>query len=149
MNTSSAAPSLSDEPETIGAHTIRAHTILDTFVEHTRHNGARTALRVRGESGWGCIDWATYGHQVDVLASALIGLGINPGDRISILSSNRPEWHVADLAAMTIGAVTVPLYPTAAPAQIAYLLRQIIAQLGGRMVEAEVQRRNLAIQILE
>ena len=100
----------------------RVHTILDTFVDHARDNGARTALRVHGATGWRSIDWAQYGHMVDSLASALAGLGIQPGDRISILSSNRPEWHVADLATMTIGAVTVPLYPTAAPAQIAYLL---------------------------
>ena len=98
-----------------------SRTVLDAFVDHARHNGARKTLRVHGENGWEAIDWAQYGHMVDVLASGLLDLGIRPGDRVSILSSNRAERHVADLATMSIGAVTVPAYPTAAPSQIAQL----------------------------
>ncbi len=57
------------------------------------------------------------------MARTLLSRGISKGDRVAILSENRPEWMIADLAIMTIGAVTVPIYPTLTPEQIAWLLR--------------------------
>ena len=53
---------------------------------------------------------------------ALRALGIQPGDRVSILSENRPEWSTADFACLLLGAVTVPLYTTLTPEQTAYAL---------------------------
>ncbi|HXZ80234.1 MAG TPA: long-chain fatty acid--CoA ligase [Terriglobales bacterium] len=55
-------------------------------------------------------------------ARALMQWGIAKGDRVAILSENRPEWAVADFATMAIGAVVVPLYPTLTGEQIAFLL---------------------------
>ncbi|MEW6338836.1 MAG: AMP-dependent synthetase/ligase [Acidobacteriota bacterium] len=57
------------------------------------------------------------------LADSLEKLGIARGERIGLISDNRPEWHVVDLAALDLGAADVPLYPTSTPAQIAYQLR--------------------------
>jgi len=54
------------------------------------------------------------------LASALSELGVSRGDRVMLLSDNRPEWHIVDLAAIDLGAVDVPLYGTLTPPQIAY-----------------------------
>jgi len=56
------------------------------------------------------------------LSLGLTSLGVQPGDRVAIMSESRPDWVEADLAALTIGAVTVPVYPTLAPAQALYIL---------------------------
>ncbi len=60
--------------------------------------------------------------RVERLALALAMQGLKPGDRIGILSENRPEWAVADFACALSGIVTVPVYPTLAPAQTAFIL---------------------------
>jgi len=54
------------------------------------------------------------------LASGLDALGVRRGDRVMILSDNRPEWHMSDLATISLAAVDVPLYGTLNSAQIAY-----------------------------
>ena len=56
-------------------------------------------------------------------AKALRIWGIQKGDRVAILSENRPEWAIADFAALAIGAVVVPIYTTLTPEQISFLLR--------------------------
>ncbi len=57
------------------------------------------------------------------VSKALQGWGIGKGERVAIMSENRPEWAVADLGAMLIGAVVVPVYPTLTAEQAAYILR--------------------------
>ena len=54
------------------------------------------------------------------LAEALAGLGVGRRDRVMILSDNRPEWHMVDLAVLDLGAVDVPIYGTLTPDQVAY-----------------------------
>ena len=54
------------------------------------------------------------------LAEGLAAIGITRGDRVMLLSDNRPEWHIADLAVLNLGAVDVPIYGTLTPPQIAY-----------------------------
>lgn len=56
------------------------------------------------------------------LALGLAAVGVRPGDRVALLCENRPEWLIADFAILTIGAVTVPVYPTLPPAQTGYIL---------------------------
>src|SRR5580692_11537797 len=63
-----------------------------------------------------------YGR-VRALAEVLRGWGVAKGDRVAILSENRWEWAVTDLATLAIGGVDVPLYPTLTPEQIGYMLR--------------------------
>ncbi|HSN55667.1 MAG TPA: long-chain fatty acid--CoA ligase [Candidatus Sulfomarinibacteraceae bacterium] len=53
-------------------------------------------------------------------AAALTGLGVGRGDRVMLLSDNRPEWHMVDFATLSLGAVDVPVYGTLTPEQIAY-----------------------------
>ncbi len=66
------------------------------------------------------------------LSLGLGALGIEAGDRVAILSESRPEWLMADFAALTRGAVTVPIYPTLPEAQVRYIL----ADSGARAVVA-------------
>jgi long-chain acyl-CoA synthetase len=78
---------------------------------------------------WGSMAWADYGLLVDRLASAFVQWGIDPGDRVAILSENRWEWHVADVATMMVGAVSVPVYPTSSISQTRYVLEHCGAKL--------------------
>ena len=61
---------------------------------------------------WISISWSQAAETVRDLAAYLLSNGLNPGDRVLILSENRPEWAMADLAVQMLGAWTVPLYPT-------------------------------------
>lgn len=63
-----------------------------------------------------------FHDQILTLATALKSLGLKKGDRIAILSENRVEWPVTDMAIMSIGAITVPIYPTLTPQQIRDIL---------------------------
>src|SRR5712672_1993313 len=63
-----------------------------------------------------------YGR-VRALADVFRGWGLGKGDRVAIVSENRWEWAVTDLATLAIGAVDVPLYPTLTPEQIGYMVR--------------------------
>ena len=61
-------------------------------------------------------------ERVKNVALGLAGLGVRPGDRIALLSENRPEWSIADLAILSLGAINVPIYTTQALDQIDYIL---------------------------
>jgi long-chain acyl-CoA synthetase len=72
---------------------------------------------------WSTLDSAEVSLRVRTFAAALRGFGIGKGDRVAILSENRWEWAVADFAALALGAVDVPLYPTNTPEQLEFMLR--------------------------
>jgi long-chain acyl-CoA synthetase len=61
-------------------------------------------------------------EKVELFACGLKSIGVKRGDKISILSENRPEWPIADLASLAIGAVDVPIFPTLTAKQIEYIL---------------------------
>jgi hypothetical protein len=82
----------------------------------------RMAMRHRGEDGqWKDITWAGYGQAVREVALGLASLGVQPGDAVAVLSRNRPEWHIADIGGMCAGAITVPVYVSNSPSQVAYV----------------------------
>lgn len=104
-------------------------TIVARFRSRVRQGGDRSALRHRGAEGWVDISWAEYGAEVDRVAAGLVAAGVEAGDTVAILSSNRPEWHIADLAILSVGAVSVPVYPTSSSSQVAYVLADSNARL--------------------
>jgi len=98
-------------------------TIVDLFRATAQANGRRPALRWRAEDGWQYLTWQQYEAAVAELVAGLQQWGLQPGDRVAILATNRPEWHVADMAILSAGLVSVPIYPTNAASQVAYILR--------------------------
>jgi long-chain acyl-CoA synthetase len=80
------------------------------------------AYFTRGETAWQATTWSGLADQVRRAARGLIALGVAPGDRISILAYNRPEWVILDLAAMMVGAVPIGIYFSAAPGEAAFIL---------------------------
>ena len=79
-------------------------------------------------------EWSSreFFDQIRDLSLGLAALGVARGDRVALVSGSRPEWVIADLAALTGGAVTVPIYPNLPPAQVRYIL----ANSGARAVIA-------------
>lgn len=81
-------------------------------------------------SGWLPISSAEIYRGVVGVARALESWGVRKGDRVAILSENRPEWTIADFAALSLGAVTVPVYSTQTAEQTAFL----VSDSGARIV---------------
>lgn len=114
---------------------VRARTIdrvdvgeHDTFPKLLRRNarerGDRVALRWKELGVWREATWEDYHTRVRDLAFGLIGLGVSPGvDSVAILADNCIEWVLADLAAQSIGVVSVGIYPTNTAPQVEYILR--------------------------
>ncbi|HTJ23826.1 MAG TPA: long-chain fatty acid--CoA ligase [Gemmatimonadaceae bacterium] len=81
------------------------------------------ALQVKRGGRYEPISHATLQDRVRRASLGLEQSGVQPGDRVAILSENRPEWAIADYACLMLGAVDVPLYPNLPAEQIAYILR--------------------------
>jgi long-chain acyl-CoA synthetase len=105
-------------------------TLTEMFFAQARKLGERPFLWRRSEDHFDSLSWATTARQVEALARGLIAHGLMPGDRVLLVSENRPEWLIADLAIMTAGAITVPAYVTNTADDHLYLLNDS----GARMV---------------
>jgi long-chain acyl-CoA synthetase len=73
------------------------------------------AIRHKRDGAWLDVSYTELGEIVSEVGRGLIDLGIEPGDRVAILCTTRPEWTYADFGIATAGAVVVPIYPTNSP----------------------------------
>ena len=87
-------------------------TLTTMFLGQAARRGAAPFLHARCGEGWTTVTWAEAAEAVRRLAGALSALGVGPGDRVALISENRPEWLIADHGIMAAGAVTVPAYVT-------------------------------------
>ena len=97
----------------------------------------QVAMRDKRYGIWEEITWAQYWDTVLDVAHGLLALGVEPGDRVAIHSENRPEWLYGDLATVAIRGVTMGLYPTNPPPEVAYLL----GHSGSKVLIAEDQEQ--------
>ncbi len=86
--------------------------LVEMFFDQAERRGKRPMLHAKIDGAWRTTSWAEAAQQVATLAQALGALGIGKGDRVVLVSENRPEWCIADLAIMAAGAITVPTYTT-------------------------------------
>jgi len=82
------------------------------FLARADEGGDRPFLWRKAGDAWVPLSWAEAARQVASLAAGLKAIGLQPGDRVMLVSENRPEWCIADLAIMAAGCVTVPTYIT-------------------------------------
>ncbi len=99
---------------------IDAPTLIDAF-RRTAANYPE-AVAVRTPDGSVSLTWAELLVRVDAVAGGLAGLGVGRGDTVAIMLGNRPEFHLVDLAAATLGATPFSVYVTYPPEEIGYLL---------------------------
>jgi long-chain acyl-CoA synthetase len=99
-------------------------TLNDLFLVAVERFAAKpAALRFKREGRWHGITHTQLKERVVHASLGFRELGVGPGDRIAILSENRPEWAIADYASLLVRAADVPVYPTLPARQIEYILR--------------------------
>ncbi|WP_337875212.1 long-chain fatty acid--CoA ligase [Elioraea sp.] len=108
-----------------------------------RRYGDRPALWAKRAGAWRATPWREVARQAAALARSLRARGVAPGDRVVIVSENRPEFPIADTAIMALRAIAVPTYTTNTPADHAHILRDSGARV------AIVSTAALARRVLE
>ena len=86
--------------------------VVELFLRRADARGSDPFLWAKRGGKWQPLSWAEVASQVCTMAQALVGLGLKPGDRVLLVSENRPEWLIADFAIMAAGCITVPAYVT-------------------------------------
>jgi len=82
------------------------------FLTRAEEKGDTPFLWAKRSGSWQSMSWTEAARQVAALAASLKAMGLQPGDRVCLVSENRPEWLIADLGIMAAGCVTVPTYTT-------------------------------------
>jgi len=99
-------------------------TLTELFFAAMDRSATRpVAMRVKRNGAWVALSFADLLNQVQAFSVGLVELGVRPGDRVAILSENRPEWAVTDFACLAARCADVPVYPTLPAHQIEYILR--------------------------
>ena len=98
-------------------------TINELFFNAIEQYDKPDALQFKQGSRYVPVSHREIERRVRHAALGLATLGVKPGDRVGLLSENRPEWAIADYACLTSGVTDVPIYPTLPADQIAYILR--------------------------
>ncbi len=104
-----------------------AATIAEAFRITAAERTGDVAIRTKGDAF--TITWGELRERVDALAGGLAKLGVQRGETVALMLSNRPEFHICDLAAMMLGAVPFSIYNSYAPDQIRYLLSDAEAKV--------------------
>src|SRR4029077_19655476 len=89
----------------------------------------RDALAYKEEGEWKYLRGTEIIERIKRIAMGLSSLGVKQGDRIAIISENRPEWSLVDLAILSLRAVNVPIYTTQAVEQIRFILENSGAKM--------------------
>lgn len=99
------------------------------FLDTARARLDEVALRWREGTAWSELTWSGYTDRVARVASGLLDIGIRSGDRVALMLRNGPEFHIIDMAIMSIGATPVSIYLTSSPEQIDHIVTDIDATL--------------------
>jgi long-chain acyl-CoA synthetase len=108
-------------------------TALELYRRRVQTSGPSVAFRFKRQGSWRSVTWDETDRSVRELALGLLEHGIAAGDRVAILANTRYEWVLAELAILSVGAVSVPIYQSNTPAECAYIL----THCGARAVFAE------------
>src|SRR5215475_10802323 len=123
---------------------MEPRTLVDIFYAAVAHNLERHVMFKRA-TGWQVISSRQLYGYVAALARVLKQWGIKKGDRIAILSENRPEWMIADFACAASGVPDVPIYTTLTAAQTLYLLQNS----GARVIFVSTQEQLRKVQSIQ
>src|SRR3954463_14305789 len=107
---------------------LQARSIAEAFRIPAEEFPDRVAVRTKDDEV--SLTWSELRDRVDALAGGLHALGVRRGDMVALMIGNRPEFHVADLAAMTLGATPFSVYLTSSPEQVAYVVGDAKARVG-------------------
>jgi long-chain acyl-CoA synthetase len=120
--------------------------LVSLFLARAEEKGDAPFLWAKRDGEWRSISWSEAARQVAALSASLRRIGLQPGDRVALVSENRPEWLIADLGIMAAGCVTVPTYTTNTTRDHSHIL----GNSGARAVIVSNQKlaRNLVPAVL-
>jgi long-chain acyl-CoA synthetase len=124
----------------------RFDNLVSLFLTRAEEKGDRPFLWAKRAGEWHSISWSEAALHVAALAASLKRIGLRPGDRVALVSENRPEWLIADLGIMAAGCITVPTYTTNTTRDHAHIL----GNSGARAVIVSQQKlaKNLVPAVL-
>ena len=105
----------------------RIFDILSVYTEKWPEQQVALARKENGQ--WRKYSPAEYQDLARKASYALIELGIEPGDKVALISGNRPEWNILDMAIVQVGGITVPIYPTISKEDYRYILDNCDAKM--------------------
>lgn len=110
------------EREEPAAGERRWNSLVEMFFEQAARHGSQPLLWAKTGDKYAALSWRDAAERVARLAEALKAQGIRAGDRVILVSENRPEWCISDLAIMAAGAITVPAYTTYTERDFRYIV---------------------------
>ena len=132
---SAAAAKVSPGQEQSSAPSTLPGVCLEAIAWHNKPD----AVSEKRDGQWVRLSATEFVRRVRHIALGLVELGIQSGDRVALISENRPEWSIADLAILSVGAVTVPIYTTQSIDQIQFILEdsgtRALMISGGRILK--------------
>jgi long-chain acyl-CoA synthetase len=115
--------------------------LVTLFLARAQEKGDAPFLWAKRDGQWHSTSWREAARQVAALSESLLDIGLQPGDRVALVSENRPEWLIADLGIMAAGCVTVPTYTTNTTRDHAHILSNSGAKAA--IVSTQKLARNL------
>ncbi|HOR93503.1 MAG TPA: long-chain fatty acid--CoA ligase [Spirochaetota bacterium] len=97
-------------------------TINQVFKDRVQKYGSRIALEKKLNGKWESVSWEDYYTRAAYVGLALKDMGLQKGDRVSLLSENRLEWLYADMGVLGVGGCIVPIYPTLIDEEVEYIV---------------------------
>lgn len=122
QNTTSTRPVVNPNDHRILQNIDRANNLVELFLTRAEQQGDAPFLGRKSDGEWTTMSWAEVADHVCLLAQSLRALGLNEGDRVALVSENRPEWCIADIAIMAAGCISVPTYITNTERDHAHIL---------------------------
>ena len=98
----------------------RIFDLLENYLEQYPQQEAALAYKRGGQ--WRKYSIQEYVELTNLMSYGMLQLGIQPGDNVGIVSGNRPQWNMLDMAIMQIGAISIPIYPTISQEDYRYIL---------------------------
>ena len=117
----------------------RLFDLLDNYIE--KYPNQKAALVCKRDGVWKKFSIQEYIESTNTISYGMLELGIKPGDKVGIVSSNRPEWNMLDFASMQIGAISIPIYPTISQNDYRHILNH--AEMKMIFIEGKELRKKL------
>lgn len=100
----------------------RSQTVGEMFLKRAKSSGDKPAFFHKKEGGWNPVSWNAFAMRSAAIASYLMDMGVEAGEKICMVGSTTPAWCYCDMGGQLAGAVTLGAYPTLTPKQLAYIL---------------------------
>ena len=110
------------EPDGERHRAMATHTLPQLLRRNAERTPDRPALREKDRGIWQTYSWRRYCDEVRDFALGLAAHGFGRGDKLSVIGENRPRLYFAQLAAMSLGGIAVPVYQDAIASELAYVL---------------------------